>query len=343
MSLINQVLRDLAQRNSSAEPTDLALSIQVVGQEPARRNKHTFIWLLGVLLLGYVIWLLYPLNTMQISKREEKEYEIKSLPLNWQQAPSQWQPLDQLQPLAPLKIEASPILPSNNSQEQPEKAQAEVKKPRESRPQAPKNLLLNTENLAKPENKSVKPVEKTASLCGSAKDTAAMQDCRAHLEEILLKDPRSLPTRLQLLTILLKLHVADFELIQLLDEGLSYFPHNLVFLKNRAQIEMQQKNFARVVSLLVQEPVDKIADSDYLALLAAAYVKLQVYAEAIDIYQRLTQLQPNKAENWLGLALTADKLNQTGVAKNAYQYALEKNTLQFDVMNYIKQRLQNLN
>jgi Flp pilus assembly protein TadD len=50
-------------------------------------------------------------------------------------------------------------------------------------------------------------------------------------------------------------------------------------------------------------------------------------------------VNPEKAENWLGLALSEEKLGNSNLAREAYQQALNKNTLKESIVKYINQRL----
>jgi tetratricopeptide (TPR) repeat protein len=136
---------------------------------------------------------------------------------------------------------------------------------------------------------------------------------------------------------------ADVELDEFLDDSLALFPNNLLFIKTRAHLYVQQKNFAAAVNILERIDADTVDDSPFLALLAAGYQQLQHFPQAARIYQRLSQIQPDKAENWLGLAIAQDKLNQSQAAVQAYRQALDKKTLNAEVVSYIKQRLTALN
>jgi tetratricopeptide (TPR) repeat protein len=146
-----------------------------------------------------------------------------------------------------------------------------------------------------------------------------------------------------LLQTLLKYRASPAEIAAFVQESLELFPNNLLFVKTQAHLYVQQKNFAAAVSLLERIDSNTVDDPAYLALLAAGYQQQQQFARAEPIYRRLTELQADKAEYWLGLAMNQDKLNQTQAAAESYRQALDKNTLNAEVVSYIKQRLDALN
>jgi tetratricopeptide (TPR) repeat protein len=187
------------------------------------------------------------------------------------------------------------------------------------------------------------PSEQIASLYDQAQRSDSVRLARELLEQVLQLDPLYLPARTSLLQNLLQAHASDNELSAMLDSSLALFPGNLLFIKNLAHLYIKEKNFSQAIAVLRQVDANTINDSAYLALLAASYEQLQNFPLAAPLYRRLTEMQPEKAENWLGLAICAERLNQIALAVEAYRQALDKNTLQGEVVNYINQRLSLLN
>ncbi|MBE0470885.1 MAG: tetratricopeptide repeat protein, partial [Methyloprofundus sp.] len=127
----------------------------------------------------------------------------------------------------------------------------------------------------------------------------------------------------------------------LLDESLAISPQATVFIMARAQLYLQEKNPQRALELLTQMTAPPQNEA-YLALLAAAYQQHKSYTQSSVHYQTLVQLNPDKAQYWLGLALAQDALNQKQAAHNAYQQALNLHSLNPAVTDYIQHRLQQL-
>ncbi len=129
---------------------------------------------------------------------------------------------------------------------------------------------------------------------------------------------------------------------EFLDQSLALFPDNLQFINTRAQLFLQQKNPSGALTTLQRVDLTNASNETYLSLLAATYQQQQSFGNAAKVYQRLITVNPDKAENWLGLALSEEKLGDPKLAREAYQQALSKNTLKESIRSYIKQRLTEL-
>jgi hypothetical protein len=162
------------------------------------------------------------------------------------------------------------------------------------------------------------------------------------LRDALTLNPRHLAAR-KLLLQTLQQENASIELKQFLDESLELFPGNPGFTTALAHWQIKQKNADAAINTLESIDNRQNHDPQFLALKAAGYQQQQNYAQALPLYQELTHIQPDKAENWLGLAVCADNLQQPSRAIQAYQLALNKKTLNSDVVDYIRQRLSALN
>ncbi len=158
------------------------------------------------------------------------------------------------------------------------------------------------------------------------------------LEQVLALDPRHLGARLLLAKTLHNQGQIN-KTAEFLDQSLAFFPDNLQFINTRAQLYLQQKNPGGALKTLQRVDSADSSNEVYLSLLAAAYQQLPSFNNASKVYQRLVSINPEKAENWLGLALAQEKLGNSKFAREAYQQALSKNTLKETVVSYIKQRL----
>lgn len=161
------------------------------------------------------------------------------------------------------------------------------------------------------------------------------------LEQALKLDPRHLKARLLLAKTLHK-HGQTNKTAEFLDQSLILFPDNLQFINTRAQLYLQQKNPSGALKTLQHIGLANSSNETYLSLLAATYQQMGSYPDAAKVYQRLVIVNPEKAESWLGLALSQDKLGNLKMAREAYQQALSKNILNESITAYIKQRLNEL-
>jgi hypothetical protein len=207
------------------------------------------------------------------------------------------------------------------------------------------NLVSNNIQITKSikSEKHTSTTTEVEALFLEAKNNPSLSSRILQLDSILQVNPQFLPARKLQLETLIKTKAPPEELSNFVDDSLEIFPNNLLFKKTRAHLYIQQKNFVAAINVLENDNFESNTDSEYLALLAGSYAQLQRYPQAASIYLKLTQINADKAENWLGLAVSEDKLNQPQLAISAYQQALDKNTLQGEVVDYIKQRLQVLN
>ncbi len=334
MSLINQMLRDLEQRNSQQAKPVLAKEIRKVA--PLQDKKPYLLWLTLLITALFCVFLWQQNRGGQLSEQampfsNPVAAKVQKAPLAILQLPDEQQLPQHSAAVLPIKL--------------PEFKQKIVEKSQLFR--------MNSETIpAKDKTEKIKstllPITKSsseqiASLYRQAQRSDSVLLAKELLEQVLLLDPLYLPARTSLLQNLLQAQASDNELSAMLDSSLAIFPGNLLFIKTRAHLYIKQKNFITAIAVLRQVDANTINDSAYLALLAASYQQVQNFPLALPLYRRLTEMQPEKAENWLGLAICAERLNQISIAVEAYRQALDKNTLQGEVVNYINQRLSLLN
>lgn len=335
MSLINQMLRDLEQRNTTNTASAPKLALKPAPDTQHQRRRYWLIAFALTLPLHYV-W-------RQTHSTQAEHPAVATTAMALPAAPAQ---ISAPTPSESLKTTQPKAPPANARGTQPAAIKAEQVIPPSKAvapetPPAPTNAAPIAPTLAsavKPV-KTQTPAEQADILYRRAKTGSSPSAIQAHLRHALQLNPSHLGARTLFLQTLLKAHANPEEIAEFVQESLQLFPGDLLFVKTQAHLYVQQKNFAAATNTLEQINPDSVDDAAYLSLLAAGYQQQQRFPPAEHIYQRLTQQQPEKAEHWLGLAICRDKLNQTQAAAQAYQQALDKNTLNADVVNYIKQRL----
>lgn len=344
MSLINQMLRDLEQRNPAGRtnpPSQQTLDIKP-SQPPPRGGYRPTVWLAGILLTG-IIWLYWRPQAPAPSEPAASAAQAKPRPPVPAAVPA-------LLPATPQSaaVPAAPAVETEPALADPGTATA-VLPAAEPLPDAP-DQPTPTQTASKPSktaaampakpsrNQPAKPPQRAETLFRQAENSASRLMQQEYLREALQLDPRYLPARQKLLGILAR-EPASLELKHFLDESLALFPGNLKFITTLAHYHVRQKNFPAAIASLEQVDDYAVNDLHYLALLAAAYQQQQQFAKALPVYQKLVRLQPEKAENWLGLGICSDKLQQPAGAVRAYRQALDKNALDPQVVDYINQRL----
>ncbi len=345
MSLINQMLRDLESRTTpNSAPSALQQNIQVA-QAPA--SKIPLLWsLLAIITTSGSYW------AYQYSKAQTKtppvtvaENRIPAAPYekvlaapnavtdaaqSTEQIPQKnttAQPVVQTAPAVQPKPPAEPMQTVPAVQAAPELVAARPKKMPAVSNTAPINPI------------AVK--QQAELLYRQAENKPEDYSAAYKLEQVLKLDPRHIKARL-LLAQTLHNQGQTLKTAEVLDQSLALFPDNLQLINMRAQLFLQQKKPDGALKTLQRIELTNSSNETYLSLLAATYQQLQSFSYAARVYQRLVTVNPDKAENWLGLALSQEKLDNPKLTREAYQQALNKNTLKEPVVNYIKQRLNDL-
>lgn len=360
MSLINQMLRDLEKRSSTndASPT-LQHNIQVT--QPPVSKMRLLIWsVLATATIGGTYWayqynkaltktvpviatnntkedltpiapyekvLTIPNAVIDVTATTEqkplKNTATQPISVN-QPAPAAQAPIPTAQPKPP----SQPIPTAPADQVAPEIVAAP---PIKNRPIIPKAAQINQTTAKQQADLLYRQVE------SNFENYSAIYK----LEQVLKLDPRHLKARLLLAKALHNQGQIN-KTAEFLDQSLVLFPDNLQFINTRAQLFLQQRNPNGALKTLQHIELANSSNETYLSLLAATYQQLQSFSNAAKVYQKLATVNPEKAENWLGLGLSQEKLGNLKLARDAYQQALSKNTLKESVVNYIKQRLTEL-
>ncbi len=338
MSLINQMLRDLASRNTINDAPSTLQNHIYATQIP--KSKMLFlIWsLAAVIATGSTYWVYqYSKTLTKIPPVIVADNIKKALaPIaSYEQvlaapnavtgtAPKIEQQLPEnttAQPVAAVQI--TPPIPTASA------SQATAIPSNKNRPLSPKPALI----------KQITAKQQADALYRQAENNVGGYSTAYRLEEVLKIDPRHLKARLLLVKTLHNQGQAN-KAAEVLDQSLALFPDNLQFINTRAQLFLQQKNPGDALKTLQRIDLTSGSnDETFLSLLAASYQQLQSFTNAAQIYQKLVTINSGKAENWLGLALSQEKLGNSKLAREAYQQALSKNTLKESIVNYIKQRL----
>ncbi len=326
MSLINQMLRDLEKRNHVNNPQQ-PLDIKVSELSTKKPGSLFLIIPIAVSLSIFMIFQHY------ITRESPKERRLTGKP-----APEiihQMQPGTATALLSPATIveKAAKKSPTNK------KTTKTVAKKKAYSKQKPTHPGSIQKAAAQPKTfKGYSPREQAEKLFLQIQQTDLPSIVRSNLEQVLNLDPMHLKARILLAQILLKQglkqQTADF-----LDQSLQLFPENLLFIKTRAQIYLQQKNHVAALKILNTRDTSSINDPTYLSLLAAAYQQQGNFKQSVNIYQRLVTLSPNTAQYWLGLAIALENTGTKQQAVTAYQQAIDKNTLKSAIIHYINQRI----
>jgi predicted Zn-dependent protease len=198
--------------------------------------------------------------------------------------------------------------------------------------------------LVKPAAVSLKalgPEERAAHLFGQAQQSLANGQtgaAEALLEQALSVYPAHVGARRQLASLLIATQrPAAAEALLL--EGLQVSPRNADMVRVYAQLLAQRNALQAALEALEGVTADGGGDAETLALQAEILSRLQRFPEAVRIYRRALQLQPDRAVWRTGLAVALEHNAQPDAALDAYRQAAG-GTLQNAVRNFVEQRIQ---
>ncbi|MEX2487893.1 MAG: tetratricopeptide repeat protein, partial [Pseudomonadales bacterium] len=127
--------------------------------------------------------------------------------------------------------------------------------------------------------------------------------------------------------------------IEVLLTGLEIDPDQYDWAELAAHILVDTGELDAAVETLEKTRPAVSEDPDYYAFLAALLQKLGRYQESADQYRRVVQVRPNKGLWWMGLGISLERIEQFSDAREAYDKALEDNSLSTDLRRYINQRM----
>lgn len=127
--------------------------------------------------------------------------------------------------------------------------------------------------------------------------------------------------------------------VNLLQQGLSVSPEYANFRLMLARIYMKNNDKKQAYYYLKPYQPEVIGNLDYYALLAGLAQNLADLDVALMAYSKLTEVDPNRAKWWLGLGITADKLQRSAFALDSYKTAQAMGQLSAASRKYIDARI----
>lgn len=130
--------------------------------------------------------------------------------------------------------------------------------------------------------------------------------------------------------------------VKLLQQGLSVSPQYPNFRLMLARIYLQNNDKQQAYYYLKPLKPDVRENLDYYAMLAGLAQSLGDLEQAKAAYLQLTKHDANRAKWWLGLGISADKLQQQTLALSAYKQAQSMGQLSPASRRYINDRINQL-
>lgn len=229
-------------------------------------------------------------------------------------------------------------------------AQAEPSQQVSVQPPAKKQVVLAKTTAETSENSiSIKPITRTpqqqAQLYAEQAEQALLSGDKEQAKLLfnqVLKLDSSHDLAREKLAALLYGEQRTKSAVTLLREGLAISPDHANFRLMLARIFMQNKNKQQAYYYLKPHRPEITGHTDYYAMLAGLAQNLGDLDTALSAYLKLTAHEPNRAKWWLGLGITADKLQQGELALTAYHKAQMMGQLSAASRNYIDTRITQL-
>jgi MSHA biogenesis protein MshN len=235
------------------------------------------------------------------------------------------------------------------SEEQPVVASDARKKARYQPSQNEEQAAENAENL-QPESlenlqlKKISPQQRAENEFQKA--NLAMQEGRANdalagYEAALLIDSSHKAARRAWVGVLLSLKRND-DAERVLQRGIKRDPKDTSFAMLQARLQVERGAVPLALETLQKALPYAEGQADYQAFVAALFQRQSLHDEAIAHYQIALKLVPNKGIWLMGLGISLQVLQRKEEARDAFQRALNTNTLNAQLQAFVQQKLKEL-
>lgn len=366
MSVINRMLKDLDKRQEASRTTYRPAAIA-----PAR-NWTRLIWIPVVLIIVVLVWLLLPepslesrdhavsddsaatqratpqpteaASTQPISDREQNNEDDRTIEAEASEAERLAEAQAKRQGPARSEPEFIPLPEVTTESEVTTTAQSEPQVEASSEPVSePASATEETQSSGSMSITQVQltPDELVARNLAKANEAFQKGDStegKELLEQALAVQPDHVEARLRLAAFWYGRGFGT-EAVVLLRDGLDRRPQQpqLSFLLARVYQRIGQDNAALgALAGVVPGPDDAL---DFYSLRAELAQADGQYDVAIADYQRLTEIQPQRGQWWLSLALVQDDAGNWPAAIEAYEQARLRSDLSRDAVVYASDRI----
>lgn len=345
MSLLNQVLKDLEKRPEPSK--EIAYNSDQIKPVNSKKTSGYIILILIISLIlllvtGFVLFKKNPSKKLQQKPTTnppppaaiiQPKVEAANIPDN----PPSIQVIEKKVPTKPLKKPSvNPEKKSNHHFVNLEKTQKKPINALKTKPKTLKKVKKAKPTLKKPDN-----ISSANQLFKSVQSQSNTPKNIETLGKVLQRDPAHHEAR-----VLLANHLTQSGRVEeakiILNQGLAIQPSNHHFIYPLSQLHLKQKQPQNALNLLKNTTTDHDRDEIKLSLLAAAYQQNNDNTQAAKMYSKLSRLYPQKAEYWLGLGISLEKVGHNKHAINAFKQALSKKTLDSSIVNYINNRIRSL-
>ncbi|WP_157662650.1 M48 family metallopeptidase [Sulfuriferula sp. AH1] len=349
MSLINQMLQDLAQRQAPA--TDTLGHVTPVQLPPRRKHIPMWVWVAAIGIIGTnaLAWLWWQSSSIQppptLSAR------VQPLPKSVMQAAVMPAATPAVNPgsvstpapaaialPAPIQALTTPALTLTLAISKPTSIPAPVKpvnpaEPTQNIPSAPTTISkqvkpLTTVQLAENEYR------KALALAQQGRVNEGMEG----FAQALMLDPHHHAARLTLVGLLIE-NKRMGEAERRLQEGLTLDGDQTDLAMILARLQVERGNITDGIATLERSLPYASDQSDYQAFLAALLQRAGRPRQAVEHYIIALGKMPQSGVWWMGLGISLKADNQPDKAREAFARAKATNTLNPDLLVFVNQQL----
>lgn len=373
MSVVNQMLKDLEERSTFDEGEDAEY------QEPpeTKRIRYMIMFILVVVVTAaaYFTWRamgtdyfvdLYKQGVAFVSGEEEQQVQTKKVKVN--------SALEQIMPTRNTALDPKPDRDQTENNDTEVKVTNSVVSSEQQPPDVEttpvessnqQNNVLQADTLdivgqkdVPPEPETVQesapPDELSIELSEGSDDTIEINELLSKAAQAMSEEDIVLAIRVyqEILEIDFRLHDIRKKLAVLhytgsdienaedvLSDGIDVAPERTDFRLMLARLLYRQKRNNEAYGVLASIEPDVQRNIDYYGLKATVAQELLRDAEASHLYGRLVIFEPNRAQWWLGLAISLDRMGQKNGAIKAYENAADLRQLSASADDFIRQRI----
>ena len=164
---------------------------------------------------------------------------------------------------------------------------------------------------------------------------------RKGLDEIskaLEAEPRHIQTRTTLVNMLLEQNRIT-DALDILSKGSVLLPEQYDWLKLKAKLLVRLNRGNDAIETLIEAGPEISSDPDYYAFLAALLQQQGRNAEAVEYYRNVLHVRGDNGVWWMGLGISLERIGEQAQARDAYQTAINDQSLSPDIRNYVRNRL----
>ncbi|WP_336291479.1 tetratricopeptide repeat protein [Aeromonas dhakensis] len=359
MSVINQMLKDLEQRQQVGEG---AVYVPPVRQQGWWMLLLTLICGLALGILGWRTWIYW--------QQSQRVAEVRQLQTTGEPKPdavahavpalvpasAEQEPVDQVVALpTPRQLAPSPAAEPQQAPEEAAVAAIDEEGPSDEElqpdlyaeltaeqeapvtaPRKPGVLKIETVNLSEAELATLAERKATTAMA-----KGQLRDAQDNYYQVLAHDPHNQGAREQLAGLLYgegRLSEAS----QLLEEGLRLDPGQADFRLLLARLAISGGEQRKALDWLTGYRPDLASNLDYYATWAGLSQELGQHAEAADLYVKLLRQQPDQGRWWLGLGVAEDGQGHSQRALDAYRNAQLHGNLGEASTSWLEQRIAQL-